>query len=218
MSKPLLAYWDIRGLAEPIRLMLEYSGVEYEQKDYVCSDDPPYTNNWMDEKYKLDLDFPNLPYFVNGNTKITESWAILKYVAEKFGPCIPNETKHLCDMTEGVVGEVRQSWISICYGNFDAEVEIFFNKLVKKLDMFDNYLSKHAWLGGDDITYVDFAFCEVLSQFQMFRSDVLAKHENVKKYLDKFEKLPKLVAYRQSNRFKKYPVNNRMAKWGGKAV
>jgi glutathione S-transferase len=29
---PTLAYWDVRGLAEPIRLLLLYTGTDFEDK------------------------------------------------------------------------------------------------------------------------------------------------------------------------------------------
>ncbi|XP_061128500.1 glutathione S-transferase Mu 3-like [Syngnathus typhle] len=33
-----LAYWDIRGLAQPIRLLLEYTGTSYEDKLFSCGE------------------------------------------------------------------------------------------------------------------------------------------------------------------------------------
>ena len=84
VAKPVLAYWDIRGLAEPVRLMLEYSGVEYDQKLFVSGDPPAYDRScWTDVRDSLDLDFPNLPYYVDGKVKITESWAIMRHIARK---------------------------------------------------------------------------------------------------------------------------------------
>ena len=83
-AKPLLAYWDVRGLTEPIRLLLEYVGVEYDQKFYVCGDGPDFSRtDWTDVKGSFGLDFPNLPYYIEGNLKLTESWAILRYIAGK---------------------------------------------------------------------------------------------------------------------------------------
>ena len=36
-------------------------------------------------KFKLGLDFPNLPYLIDGNIKVTQSNAILRYLGRKFG-------------------------------------------------------------------------------------------------------------------------------------
>jgi glutathione S-transferase len=34
----------------------------------------------------IDLKFPNLPYLIDGDVKVTESLAILKYIAKKYRP------------------------------------------------------------------------------------------------------------------------------------
>uniref|UniRef100_A0A8B9DWX2 glutathione transferase n=1 Tax=Anser cygnoides TaxID=8845 RepID=A0A8B9DWX2_ANSCY len=45
---------------------------------------PDYDKSqWINEKEKLGLDFPNLPYFIDGSTKLTQSNAILRYIARK---------------------------------------------------------------------------------------------------------------------------------------
>ena len=42
---------------------------------------------WMDAKSRNDvsLDFPNLPYWIDGNVKLTQSSAILRHLARKNG-------------------------------------------------------------------------------------------------------------------------------------
>ena len=35
IKKPVLAYWDIRGLAQPLRFQLLYCGVNFEDKAYT---------------------------------------------------------------------------------------------------------------------------------------------------------------------------------------
>ncbi|XP_040851569.1 glutathione S-transferase Mu 1-like isoform X3 [Ochotona curzoniae] len=55
-----LGYWDIRGLAHTVRLLLEYTDTSYEEKIYSMGDAPDYDRSqWLSEKFKLDLDFPN---------------------------------------------------------------------------------------------------------------------------------------------------------------
>ncbi|VDL65089.1 unnamed protein product [Hymenolepis diminuta] len=81
---PILAYWDIRGLAESIRLLLRYLGVDFEEKLYHFGPAPDFDGKeWFDEKFKLGLDFPNLPYYIDGDFKLTQSSAILEYIADK---------------------------------------------------------------------------------------------------------------------------------------
>nr|XP_038958006.1 glutathione S-transferase, mu 6-like isoform X2 [Rattus norvegicus] len=55
-----LGYWDIRGLGQAIRLLLEYTGSSYEEKRYTMGDAPDYDRSqWLSEKFKLGLDIPN---------------------------------------------------------------------------------------------------------------------------------------------------------------
>ena len=39
---------------------------------------------WFSEKQSLGLDFPNLPYFIDGDVNLTETRAIMKYIASKW--------------------------------------------------------------------------------------------------------------------------------------
>ena len=59
----------------------------------------PDHNEWLKEKYSLGLKFPNvshtifskiviflqLPYYIDGDVKLTQSSAILYYIADKYG-------------------------------------------------------------------------------------------------------------------------------------
>jgi len=84
---PLLGYWNIRGLAAACRYLFAYLGVEFREKLYATGPAPDYDKSeWLDEKFNLGLDLPNLPYLIDGETKLTETAAILKYICKKWGP------------------------------------------------------------------------------------------------------------------------------------
>merc|ERR1712071_500030 len=69
-----LAYWDIRGLAQPARLMLHHAAIPFEDKHFVCADNPPYDKScWTSIKNTLGFDFPNLPYVIDGDIKVSQS-------------------------------------------------------------------------------------------------------------------------------------------------
>ena len=44
--------------------------------------------NWGPHKFNLGLDFPNLPYLVDGDFKLTESKSIMKYLCKKHNPAM----------------------------------------------------------------------------------------------------------------------------------
>ena len=67
-SKPTLGYWKIRGLATQLRIQMAYQGVEYNMVEYEQGDGPDFSRaEWLDKKFTLGMDFPNLPYFVDGD-------------------------------------------------------------------------------------------------------------------------------------------------------
>ena len=92
----LLGYWAIRGLGQPIRLLLEHVGLPYAEKRYhiqlaeAATAEAPAKwdrSEWYSEKHDLGLAFPNLPYLLDRETglKLTQTNAILFYVADLAG-------------------------------------------------------------------------------------------------------------------------------------
>uniref|UniRef100_A0A2K6L575 Glutathione S-transferase mu 1 n=1 Tax=Rhinopithecus bieti TaxID=61621 RepID=A0A2K6L575_RHIBE len=48
-------------MAHAIRLLLEYTDSSYEEKKYLMGHAPDYDRSqWLNEKFKLGLDFPNV--------------------------------------------------------------------------------------------------------------------------------------------------------------
>ena len=78
---PSTGYWKIRGLAGPIRLLCAYADETIEEKQYEQGDETTGFSRdvWYNEKETLGLDYPNLPYFIDGDIKLTQSGAILRY-------------------------------------------------------------------------------------------------------------------------------------------
>ena len=85
-ERPILGYWDIRGLAQAIRYQLVYQGVEFIDQHLYHTEDVQSRQSWLDHKGEIGLDFPNLPYFTDSDIKITEHMAIHQYIADKWMP------------------------------------------------------------------------------------------------------------------------------------
>ncbi|GCC34010.1 glutathione S-transferase Mu 1-like [Chiloscyllium punctatum] len=214
-----LGYWDIRGLAQPIRLLLEYTGTAYEEKLYSCGEAPNYDKAcWFDVKYTLGLDFPNLPYLINGDVKITQSNAIMRYIARKHNLVGETEDEQIrVDMLENQSMDFRMGFVRLAYNpDFEDLKGDYLKGLPNLLKQFSDFLGKRPWFAGDKITFVDFLMYELLDEHRVFESKCLEEFQNLKDFVDHFEALEKIAAYMKSDRFMKGPFNNKMAKWGHK--
>ena len=86
-SQIKLGYWKMRGLVSQIRYLMVYLNVEYEDVVYEQGDGPDFDRSqWTNVKDSLGLQFPNLPYMIDGNVKLSETYSIMKYIASKHGP------------------------------------------------------------------------------------------------------------------------------------
>ena len=62
------------------------------------------------------LDFPNLPYFIDGDVKLSQSNAILRYIARKHDMLgKTDKEKAMVDMMAKETMDLRNSWIGHCY-------------------------------------------------------------------------------------------------------
>ncbi|XP_078500909.1 glutathione S-transferase Mu 2-like [Lissotriton helveticus] len=213
----ILGYWDIRGLAHSIRLLLEYTGTEYEDKKYITGPAPDYDKSlWLNEKETLGLDFPNLPYLIDGDVKLTQSNAILRYIGRKHNLCGESESEKVrVDILENQVRDLRRELATIAYDpNFENLKGSYLEKLPDKLKLCSLFLGEQKWFAGEKITLADFLMYDVLDQNRMLDPTCLDSFSNLKSFLQQFEALEKIDAYMKSSRFMKTPINNRMAKWG----
>ncbi|KAH9382195.1 hypothetical protein HPB48_021745 [Haemaphysalis longicornis] len=164
---PVLGYWDIRGLGQPIRYLLEYAGVPYEDKRYGFGSAPEFRRDaWLSEKHKLGLDFPNVPYYIEGDVKLTQSMAILQYLGRKHGLAPKDEATQLrVDILQLTAFDVMMGTLYLCYDPDYSEEKRkqFLVNVADKLHQFEAYLSKYGPFGaGKTATYVDFLLYEVL--------------------------------------------------------
>ena len=73
--------------------MLHYCKVDFQDKVYNVGPAPTYSKEeWFSVKNNLGLPFPNLPYFIDGDVALTESKAIMKYIAHKWQPDLLGKT------------------------------------------------------------------------------------------------------------------------------
>jgi len=57
-------------------------------------------SQWLNEKFTLGLDFPNLPYLIDESVKVTETMAIMKYICAKWKPELLGSNPEILAHTE----------------------------------------------------------------------------------------------------------------------
>ncbi|XP_037008366.2 glutathione S-transferase Mu 1-like [Artibeus jamaicensis] len=214
-----LGYWDVRGLAHPIRLLLEYTDSNYQEKRYTMGDAPDFDRSqWLNEKFTLGLDFPNLPYLIDGAHRLTQSNAILRYIARKHNLCGETEEEKIrVDILENEVMDLRMYNIRICYSPDFEKLKLEFLKVLpEKMKLFSQFLGKRSWFAGDKLTYVDFLAYDILDILRMFEPKCLDAFPNLKEFLTRIEGLKKISAYMKSSRYVPTPVYSKAAMWSNK--
>ena len=63
-----------------------YLGIDYDEDVYEQGGPPDFDRSkWLLKKDNLGLAFPNLPYFIDGETRLTDVGAIMKFICNKYG-------------------------------------------------------------------------------------------------------------------------------------
>ncbi|KAL3211910.1 hypothetical protein MRX96_036174 [Rhipicephalus microplus] len=166
---PLWRYRDTEGMKQDSRSPSGISwftkGVEFEDKRYVFGPEPDFDGEeWLSEKPTLGLRFPNLPYYLDDDVKITQSLAILRYLARKHELAATDEEETLeLDMLEQQARDV--SWVllmAVASPSYEETRPKYEEKMESLLQPWDEHLQDKEWAIGDRVTYVDFLLYEGL--------------------------------------------------------
>jgi glutathione S-transferase len=220
-SKAKLGYWAIRGLAQPIRLVLAYAAIDFEDELYVMPAGAPWPQSpkWLAERDALGLAFPNLPFFISGELRLTQSHAILLHVAGLAGllgstPAIAAEALMLMELSR----DVRDPYVALSYSSraeFAANREnvvASFRGILDKLEAFARQSA--AFLLGE-FTFVDLVWSDLLEQLVTLSPDILSNCPTLQALVAAVWALPNVAAYRACPRFIDKPYNNTAASFRG---
>eukprot|EP00922_Rhytidocystis_sp_ex-Travisia-forbesii_P022437 GHVS01032847.1.p1 GENE.GHVS01032847.1~~GHVS01032847.1.p1 ORF type:complete len:235 (-),score=26.39 GHVS01032847.1:102-806(-) len=215
-----IGYWKIRGFAQPIRLLLEYCKLPWRDTRYELQ---PMEGGqwdrreWTDVKFKLGFDLPNLPWLVDGSLKLTESTAILRHIARKYKPELLGtniDEMARVEMVTGVLVDYRDTIVGVCYrdtANFRSNLDNWVAKVAPTfLQSFSNYLKNKHFLVGE-ITVADFLLYELLDQTRLMCQTALDGFDNLKNFINRFEAIDSIAAYKASPEFITRPINNKSA-------
>ncbi|KAG5336811.1 GST1 transferase, partial [Acromyrmex heyeri] len=183
-----LTYLPITALAEPIRFLLNYAGIEFEDERFDRNDWP---------KLKPTMPFGKVPVLEVDGKKIDQSVAISRYLAKQCGLAGKNDWESLeIDSTVDTIHDVRASIVSFHYeSNETAKNE----KLKASKEVVPYYLERldaqvkknGGYFVGGSLTWADLVFVGLLDYLNfMMKEDIVEKYENLKQLQKTVEEVP----------------------------
>ncbi|XP_050693147.1 glutathione S-transferase Mu 4-like isoform X6 [Eriocheir sinensis] len=207
---PVLGYWKTRCLGQPIRLLLAYKEVEFEDKRYEVGDPPEYDKScWLSVKFKMGFDFPNLPYYIDGDVKITQSIAILRYLARKYDLEGKTEEEKLrVDILANQAMDLAKELFTVFIFEYDRKPQLV-KGLPVKMKQLSDFLGDRTWFAGERLTFVDFMLYEFLEVHRIVAPTCLDGASNLQRFLARVEALPSIKKYMASPSFMATPLFNK---------
>jgi len=230
-SELTVAYWAIRGLGAPLRMICEYKGANYKAVNYEAKMVEGKLNKdcWFkDPNAKQAIlkrnPLANLPYLIDGDLVICQTNAIFKYLGRKFDLYGNNDIE--MSKTEQCLYQIydlRNDMVRVFYdptGKFEQLADALLNKKAPThLKKMENWLAmyKTVYCISDTPCVADFHLWELIDQLEMFAKDrkhdsLLKGYPNLQQLYTKFRNLDALANYFKSDSYK-LPCNNVHAKW-----
>ena len=134
-------------------------GAIWEDVKYVGPD------QWFGkDKQELGFAFPNLPYLIDGDLKLTESSAIQRYIPKRYekrellGKNLKDEAT--VDMVMGLFGDVRSPIAPLFWDKeWEGKVEAAITKVTPKLELLQKFYGEKEFALGY-LTLADFHVAE----------------------------------------------------------
>lgn len=211
-----LGYWNIRGLAAPLRMMLCFRQIPFENTTYRL--DGRFDRSvWLQHAKPAILEknpLANLPYIIDGEIVVTQSNACLSYLGRKLDLWGHNEVEIIqCEQLLCEAMDLRNLVVSFCYGRSGDPTELQqvkdFISMVQSgiLAKFNDWLSRNTvfdqsspFFVGQHATAPDFHIYELIDQLNL-----LAKFNGLP--LVTFQQLPHLDAFYHA--FSDHPCNKK---------
>mmetsp|Transcript_17959 Transcript_17959/g.50644 ORF Transcript_17959/g.50644 Transcript_17959/m.50644 type:complete len:265 (+) Transcript_17959:113-907(+) len=176
---------------------------------------------------------------VEGGVLLSQTNAIMDYIAHRYGmPCADAKERARAHMTMEAVREWLRDFYKITYCNypwndgFEDGVHVEGQHQALPSPGFEkkraNYIAEDIpryvaaftaelernhgpWITGANLTYADFALAECLDQHVIFHPALLSHPSlaQLRLWYERFFALPKIAAYRNSDRFSAEPLHNR---------
>ena len=141
---------------------------------------------------QLGLDFPNLPYLIDGDVKLTGAFAISKYLANEYAPYLAGDTieeKVQIEVLYEQIWQIKKEVTGPCYLGGDRDKLTIHAK--QKMKPLIQVLGKKNFLIGDKLTLIDFYMGELCEFVQWLTYNQLYEENAiVESYVQRIKKIP----------------------------
>uniref|UniRef100_A0A158R568 Glutathione S-transferase n=1 Tax=Syphacia muris TaxID=451379 RepID=A0A158R568_9BILA len=199
-----LTYFGIRGLAEPIRLLLTDQQIPFDDHRVQKSD-------WAG--IKSQFQFGQVPCLYDDKEQIVQSGAILRHLARKHGLTGNSEMDTTyADMFHEGVRDLHMKYTKMIYTAYEAEKDSFIKEILPvELAKLEKLLTSRnggeGYILGDKICYADYALFEELDIMLILTKDALDNFSALKGYHKRMSERPHLKEYLAKRHTAKVPVN-----------
>jgi len=195
-----LTYFPVRGLAEPIRLLLADQGIAFDDV-HVTHEEWP--------KMKSKFQFGQIPCLTDGDMQIVQSGAMIRHLARKHNLYGSTECEHThADMVYDGIRDLRSKYATMIYREYEKRDEFVKDVAPVELAKFESLLkSKHngdAFVLGEKLSFVDYALFEELDVMNILDAHLLDAHPTLKAYHKRMHDRKGMQEYLHK---RKLPVN-----------
>ena len=198
MALPTVIYFDIRARAEPIRLILEEMGIQYEDQQITDEE-------WS--KLRSSTPFGWLPAYRAGDLEIWQSHAIYRHLARVHDLYGSNEQERIrCDVVEEAFADLntligRAPWRPGFHKTREDFIARELSPILDRLERFlwTNALGSSFWVGSS-LTFVDLIALSHLDCTGSMFPEAMSGHHTLQEFCDGIARRPRIAAYLRSDR------------------
>ena len=200
-----MAYWNIRGFIEPIRMIMEYLHLRYSDIEYNINFLQPITvpeDQWKRIKECLESGLTMTTSLKGiGHIPVSHTVGICRHLAQRYRPKMVGSAMNEFAEIDSVLylcHDIRKALIEAHENGWEQSKETAMKFINEKLCFVNKFLKYRKWISGKQASVADFVFAELLEFLQVFDATAIDMHQNCRKLLRKLYAIPEISKYKEA--------------------